>query len=79
MLVGTGGDEARPRPLDGEVLLDALSDVTGMPDVFTNSWMETVPEGTPAIGLVSEFVATRVVMHLEIRRAAFYSYRFSNS
>ncbi|MYC80791.1 MAG: DUF1553 domain-containing protein [Acidobacteria bacterium] len=39
---------AHPRPLDAEVLLDAISQVTGVPERFG-----TKPEGTRAINLVS--------------------------
>ncbi len=40
-----------PRALDGEVLLDALSNVTGVPEEFKNSWMGSAPRGTRAIEL----------------------------
>ncbi len=40
-----------PRALDGEVLLDALSHATGVPEEFKNSWMGTAPRGTRAIEL----------------------------
>ena len=40
-----------PRALDGEVLLDAISNVTGVPEEFTNSWKGTAPRGTRAIEL----------------------------
>ena len=39
------------RALDGEVLLDALSSVTGVPEEFKNSWMGSAPRGTRAIEL----------------------------
>ena len=39
------------RALDGEVLLDAISSVTGVPEEFRNSWMGTAPRGTRAIEL----------------------------
>ncbi len=41
----------QPRALDGEVLLDAISNVTGVPEVFRNNWMGTAPSGTRAIEL----------------------------
>lgn len=47
----------RARPLDAEVLLDAISDVTGVPEVFTTSVSESAkvtgqaPVGTRAITL----------------------------
>jgi hypothetical protein len=41
----------RPRGLDGEILLDALSSVTGVPEEFKNSWMGAAPAGTRAIHL----------------------------
>ncbi len=40
-----------PRALDGEILLDAISNVTGVPEEFRNSWMGTAPPGTRAIEL----------------------------
>src|SRR4029077_14713399 len=49
---------AMPRPLDAEVLLDAISDVTGVPEVFTTSVSDApaanagqAPLGTRAINL----------------------------
>ena len=39
------------RALDGEVLLDAISNVTGVPEEFKNSWMGSAPPGTRAIEL----------------------------
>ena len=44
----TNYSRAHPRPLDAEVLLDAISQVTGVPERFG-----TKPEGTRAINLVS--------------------------
>lgn len=47
----------QPRPLDAEVLLDAISDTTGVPEVFTTSVSETAkikgqaPMGTRAVQL----------------------------
>ena len=41
----------RPRGLDGEILLDALSSVTGVLEEFKNSWMGAAPAGTRAIHL----------------------------
>jgi hypothetical protein len=41
-----------PRPLDAEVLLDAISNVTGAPEVFANSSDGEAPPGTRAINLV---------------------------
>jgi hypothetical protein len=48
---------AQPRPLDGEVLLDAISDVTGVPEVFATAVSSSAkvtaqaPKGTRAIQL----------------------------
>ena len=39
------------RDLDAEILLDALSNVTGVPETFKNNWMGTAPRGTRAIHL----------------------------
>ena len=39
------------RDLDAEILLDAISDVTGVPETFKNNWMGTAPRGTRAIHL----------------------------
>jgi hypothetical protein len=53
----TNYSHAQPRPLDAEVLLDAISDVTGVPEVFTTSVSETAkvsgqaPMGTRAVQL----------------------------
>ena len=44
----TNYSRAHPRPLDAEVLLDAISEVTGVPERFG-----TKPEGTRAINLVA--------------------------
>src|SRR5581483_11827171 len=41
-----------PRPLDAEVLLDAISSFTGVPEVFSNSSDGQAPPGTRAINLV---------------------------
>ena len=40
-----------PRPLDGEILLDAISNVTDVPETFNNMWMGTAPHGTRTINL----------------------------
>ena len=40
-----------PRPLDTEVLLDALSSATGVPEVFTTAEKGKLPRGTRAIQL----------------------------
>ena len=40
-----------PRVLEAEVLLDAISQVTGIPEVFNNSWKGIAPPGTRAIAL----------------------------
>jgi hypothetical protein len=42
---------ALPRALDAEVLLDAISAVTGVPEVFANSAEGEAPPGTRAINL----------------------------
>src|SRR5262249_7046668 len=42
---------ALPRPLEAEVLLDAISNVTGVPEIFENSGGK-VPVGTRAINLI---------------------------
>src|SRR5262249_43733868 len=42
---------ALPRPLDAEVLLDAISDVTGVPEVFEAPMGGQVPKGTRAVQL----------------------------
>ncbi len=39
------------RDLDAEILLDAISHVTGVPETFKNNWMGTAPRGTRAIHL----------------------------
>ena len=44
---------ALPRPLDAEVLLDSISILTGVPEVFEiTSQKEMAPPGTRAIGLI---------------------------
>jgi hypothetical protein len=49
----TNYSHARPRPLDAEVLLDAICDVTGVPEVFrtNNNQGGAAPPGTRAIQL----------------------------
>lgn len=49
----TNYSHARPRPLDAEVLLDAICDLTGVPEVFrtNNNQGGTAPLGTRAIQL----------------------------
>jgi hypothetical protein len=48
---------ARPRPLDAEILLDAISDVTGVPEIFSTAIPDsgrpggTAPAGTRAVEL----------------------------
>ena len=37
--------------LEPEILLDAISNVTGVPETFKNNWMGTAPRGTRAIHL----------------------------
>jgi hypothetical protein len=44
---------ALPRPLDAEVLLDAISDATGVPEVFEHISGGLAPPGTRAINLKS--------------------------
>lgn len=39
------------RDLDAEILLDAISDLTGVPETYKNNWMGTAPRGTRAIHL----------------------------
>ena len=51
------------RDLDAEILLDAISDLTGVPETYKNNWMGSAPTGTRAIHLrvpdlySSEFLA----------------------
>ena len=40
-----------PRPLDAEILLDAISSTTGVPEIFDNSHQGQAPPGTRAIQL----------------------------
>jgi hypothetical protein len=53
----TNYSHAQPRPLDAEILLDAICDVTGAPESFTNTASETAkptgraPAGTRAVQL----------------------------
>jgi hypothetical protein len=53
----TNYSHAKPRPLDAEVLLDAISDVTGVPETFTTGVSDLAkasgqaPRGTRAIAL----------------------------
>jgi hypothetical protein len=53
----TNYSHSQPRPLDAEVLLDAISDVTGVPETFTTSVSATAkvagqaPAGTRAVQL----------------------------
>ncbi len=44
---------AIPRPLDAEVLLDAICDVTGVPEIFTGEESSKAPPGTRAVQLKS--------------------------
>ena len=39
------------RDLDAEILLDAISNVTGVPETFKNNWMGNAPPGARAIHL----------------------------
>ena len=39
------------RDLDAEILLDSISNVTGVPETFKNNWMGVAPAGTRAIDL----------------------------
>ncbi len=39
------------RDLDAEILLDSISNVTGVPETFKNNWMGVAPTGTRAIDL----------------------------
>ena len=43
---------AFPRPLDAEVLLDAISQVSGVPETFTHKMAGKRPRGTRAINLI---------------------------
>ena len=43
---------AFPRPLDAEVLLDAISQVSGVPETFTHKMAGQRPHGTRAINLI---------------------------